>query len=305
MARRQSSDLEGRMTSIRAEIDRRLATIVPGEDVPPEKLHRAMRHSLLAPGKRIRPVITILTAEALGASCDAALDPACAVEMVHTASLILDDLPFMDDAALRRGQPANHVVFGQDIATLAAVSLLNRAYGVLATAPGLNNARRLELVDALARMIGDDGIVSGQVHDLQLTGQAGAGLGELERMAGQKTGALFVAGAAIGAGVAGVSGERLDAVQAFAWDLGLCFQVLDDLADCHGSHASTGKDVGKDGVKATFVSLMGSEKAREVSQQFARAAVRELEPIGPAADTLAQLAQLLVDRTLEFTAHRQ
>jgi geranylgeranyl pyrophosphate synthase len=211
----------------------------------------------------------------------------------------------MDDAALRRGQPANHIVYGQDIATLAAVSLLNRSYSVLATAPGLDEARRLALVDSLAKMIGDDGIVSGQVHDLQLTGQADAGLGELERMAGQKTGALFVAGAAIGAGVAGVSGERLDAVQAFAWDLGLCFQVLDDLADYHGSHATTGKDVGKDGAKTTFVSLMGSDKAREVSQRFAAAAVRALEPLGPAAETLTQLADFLLDRTRGFSSHRQ
>jgi geranylgeranyl diphosphate synthase type II len=304
MISQDNSELERRLASIRAEVDERLAVLVPGEEVPPETLHRSMRYSLLAPGKRIRPAITILTAEALGASSDLALNPACAVEMVHTASLILDDLPFMDDAALRRGMPANHVEFGQDIATLAAISLLNRAYGVLAASPGLDDARRLQLVDVLAKMIGDDGVVSGQVHDLRLTGQTDAGLAELERMAGQKTGALFVAAGEMGARVAGVSDARLEAVRAFTWDLGLCFQVLDDLADRSATHDTTGKDVGKDGAKTTFVSLMGLERAQEASKEFAEAAVRALGPIGPAADSLVHLADYLLERTRRFTPQR-
>jgi geranylgeranyl diphosphate synthase type II len=303
MIGQRDANLEQRLASIRERVDGRLGRLCPGEDVPPEKLHRSMRYSLLAPGKRIRPVITVLTAEALGAAADVALDPACAVEMVHTASLILDDLPFMDDAALRRGRPANHVEFGQDIATLAAVSLMNRAYAVLASAPGLEEACRLELVDVLARTIGDEGIVSGQVHDLHLTGQNDPGLAELERMAGQKTAALFVAGAELGARVAGVRGKPLESVRAFAWNLGLCFQVVDDLADLHGSHVTTGKDVGKDAAKATFVSLMGPERAFEAAERFARAAVRALDPIGPSADELDRLTDHILERTRTFTPH--
>jgi geranylgeranyl diphosphate synthase type II len=264
-----------------------------------------MRYSVLAGGKRFRPILTILTAESLGASLEVALDPACAVEMVHTASLILDDLPVMDDATLRRGRPANHVVFGQDIATLAAVSLLNRAYGLLATTQGVTKDCRLELVEVLARTIGDEGIVSGQVQDLHLAAQDDPDLANLERIAGQKTGALFVAGVEIGARVAGVHGEPLEAVRSFGWDLGVCFQVLDDLADLHDSHVATGKDVGKDAAKTTFVSLMGPERAREASERFARAAIRALDPIGPAAEPLAQLANHLLQRTRKLASQQR
>jgi geranylgeranyl diphosphate synthase type II len=296
MTSHSSAELEERMREVRRSVDQRLPELVPDENAPPEKLHRAMRYSLLAPGKRIRPVITILAAEAFGAPGELALDPACAVEMVHAASLILDDLPSMDDASLRRGQPTNHLVFGQDIATLASVSLLNRAYLVLANSPGLGLEVRIDLVDLLARMIGDDGIVSGQVHDLHFTGRADSELSELERMAGQKTSALFVAGAEMGARVAGVSSEWIEAVGAFAWDLGLCFQVLDDLADLQETPESTGKNVGQDASKTTFVSVLGTERAREAAEMFARAAVGALDLIGPGAERLAQLADYLLDR---------
>jgi geranylgeranyl diphosphate synthase type II len=297
MTRQPDRRLEERIATIRSQVEARLDELLPGEAVPPEKLHRSMRYSLLTAGKRIRPLITILTAESLGATRRVALDPACALELVHTASLILDDLPFMDNASLRRGRPANHVEFGQDVATLAAVSLLNRAYGVLAGAPGVTKECRLEMIGVLARTIGDEGIVSGQVHDLHLMAQGDPGLEEVERIAAQKTGALFVAGAEIGACVAGVHGARLEAARRFAWDLGLCFQVLDDLDDLHDSHVSTGKDVDQDASKTTFVSLLGPEKARRASERFARAAICALDPIGSSAETLAQLAEHILDRT--------
>ena len=301
MASRDGSELERQLSSIRGRIDDRLPLLVPAEDLPPENLHRAMRYSLLAPGKRIRPIVTVLTAQALAASPEVAIDPACAVEMVHTASLILDDLPIMDDAAERRGKPANHVVFGQDIATLAAVSLLNRAYAVLAEAPGLAVEPRLQLVGELAKIIGDGGIVSGQVHDLELTGQTDPCPDHLERTARQKTGALFDACARIGAIVAGVSGPPLDAVRAFASHLGLCFQVLDDLADSQTAAAKAGPAVSEDHSKTTFVSLLGIERAQSYSEQLVQSAIRELEPLGPAADPLAQLAQYVLESTRRFT----
>lgn len=297
-------ELETRIDAIREGVDTRLAELVPGEEVPPEKLHRSMRYSLLAPGKRIRPVVTILTGESLGAPRGAALDPACALEMVHTASLILDDLPFMDDAMLRRGRPVNHLEFGQDIATLASVSLLNRAYSVIASARGVEGHCRLELVNVLARTIGDEGIVAGQVHDLHLTSTEDPDLAELEHTAGQKTSALFVAGAEMGARLAGARGDRLEAIRLFAWELGLCFQVLDDLVDLQGSSGITGKDVGQDTSKTTFASLMGPDRAAEASERFARAAVRALEPIGSSAEPLARLVNYLLDRTRRITPHR-
>jgi geranylgeranyl pyrophosphate synthase len=304
MTAQPDPEIKERIEGIRNQIDARLDELVPGEHAPPERLHRSMRYSLLAPGKRIRPVLTVMAADSLGADREAAFDPACALEMVHTASLILDDLPFMDDATLRRQRPANHVEFGEDIATLAAVSLLNRSYAVLGSARGLDEPRRLELIAVLARTIGDEGIVAGQVRDLNLESEDDPGLAELERMAGQKTGALFVAGAEMGARVAGASGGQLEAVRSFAWDLGLCFQALDDLADLYGSNVSTGKDVGKDKSKATFVSMMGPERAREAAERFAAAAVRALAPLGSAADPLARLADYLLEHSRRSTPKR-
>jgi geranylgeranyl diphosphate synthase type II len=296
------SDLETRLEEIRAAVDRRLDELVPTEETPPALLHRVMRYSLLAPGKRVRPALTLLTAESLGASPDLALDPACALEMVHAASLILDDLPFMDDALHRRGRPACHVAFGEDIAILASISLLNRAYAVLTDAPGLEKALRLELVAMLASRIGDEGIVSGQVHDLRLAEEDDPGQSEVERMAGQKTGALFVAAAEMGARIAGYSGKPLESVRAFAWDLGLCFQALDDLSDRNGTLAELGKDVGQDVSKATFVSVMGPSRARRASERFAAAAVRALGPIRPAAEPLVSLTGYLMRRSRQRAA---
>jgi geranylgeranyl pyrophosphate synthase len=159
-------------------------------------------------------------------------------------------------------------------------------------------------VNRLARTIGDEGIIAGQVQDLHLTVRNDPGLAELELIAGQKTGALFVAGAEMGALVAGVQGERLEAVRSFAWDLGVCFQVLDDLSDRQDSHLTTGKDVGKDVRKATFVSLMGAEQAREASERFAKAAIRALEPVGSAAEPLVQLVDSILERTRRLAPHR-
>lgn len=303
MDSRDSSDLEQRLLSIRRRIDTRLPDLVPSEDLPPENLHRSMRHSLLAPGKRIRPIVTVLTAETLGASPDAAIDPACAIELVHAASLILDDLPSMDDATERRGRPANHIVFGQDIATLAAVSLLNQSYAVLTNAPNLDVGTRLELVRELTKIVGDGGIVSGQVHDLELTGQTDPCPSHLERMARQKTGALFDVCARMGAIVAGASGHHLDAVRTYACALGLCFQVLDDLADGMVSTSAAGTRSGEDESKATFFSLMGPERATAFCEQLVQDAVRALEPIGPAADPMVEFAGYLLEGTRRFTPH--
>lgn len=301
MGSRDRSELERNLRSIRTRIDARLPELCPAEDLSPENLHRSMRYSLLAPGKRIRPIITVLTAETLGASPDVAIDPACAIEMVHAASLILDDLPSMDDAAERRGKPANHIVFGQDIATLAAVSLLNQAYAVLTRAPGLEVGPRLDLVRELTSIIGDGGLVSGQVHDLELTGQSDPCPDHLERMARQKTGALFDVCARMGAIVAGASGRHVEAVRTFACALGLCFQVLDDLVDGMVSAPTDGTFAGEDHRKATFVSSMGPERAKTFSEELVRDAVRALEPIGPAADKMAGFAHYVFQSSWRLT----
>jgi geranylgeranyl pyrophosphate synthase len=283
--------LETETARIRAKVCRRLAELVPEpkRGCYPGRLHHAMRHSLLAPGKRIRPVVTVLTAVSLGGDEARALDPACAIEMVHTASLILDDMPFMDNATLRRGQPANHRVYGEDTATLAAVALLNRAYGVVGEAAGLPNDLRVELVALLSAAVGCEGIIAGQEWDLH----PGTELSDAESLASlhdHKTGALFVASAEMGARVAGITEDELQRIRTFAKNIGLAFQVLDDLTDVMSTEAECGKNVSADSGKVTFLSLLGAEKSRALIDEYVETAVSTLNPLQPAVRPLVQLA---------------
>ncbi len=284
-----ASTFERRVQVIRAQVEERLATLVPAEVEPPQQLHKAIRYSLLAPGKRIRPLVAILAAEQLGGDPDLATDPACAIEMVHTASLILDDLPAMDDATLRRGRPANHIVFGESTALLAAMALLNHAFAVVTAAPGLADALRVQLVELLSRCIGSKGIIAGQEHDLRADWKH-SDHQRLERMHAQKTGALFVASAEAGARIAGIPDERLDAVRRFASNLGLAFQTLDDLLDCSSTETDAGKNVGMDTDKPTFVRFIGPERARVRAQSLIEAAVDALASLGARGEALAELA---------------
>ncbi len=252
-----------------------------------------MRHSLLAPGKRIRPMVTIMVTAHMGGREELALDPACAVEMVHTASLILDDLPLMDNATLRRGRPANHRIYGEDTAMLAAVALLNGAYAVIAEARHLSAALRAELISVLANAIGSDGIVAGQESDLHADHSLTDFNSLLQRHA-QKTAALFVAAADIGARIAGTADDRLHAVREFAHNLGLAFQIRDDVIDIAGDHGM-GKDTGQDANKTTFASLVGGERALALAGRYADQANFALRDLGPALAPLAELTRTLVE----------
>lgn len=283
---------EAETTNIRWRIEHRLDALVPDCVDSPHQLQQAMRYSLLAGGKRIRPVITMVAAENLGGHEKLALDPACAIEMVHTASLILDDLPCMDDALLRRGQPANHRVFGVDTAILAAMALLNRAYAVISNARSVSHELRLKLIDRLATAVGGDGIIAGQMKDLNQD-ICWRDCQRLEELHEQKTGALFVAAAEAGALLAGVAEHRLGPIREFALNLGVAFQTLDDLLDASGTVSASGKDVGKDGSKATFVSFLGERRARLKVHRLIGAAVDALAPFAPASAPLAQLAYSL------------
>jgi len=284
---------------LRARLERRLADLVPAEDAPPETLHRAMRYSLLAGGKRIRPLLTVQVATGFGAPEAAALDPACAIEMLHTASLILDDLPCMDDAALRRGLPANHRVFGEDTAILAATALLNRSFEVVAESEGLDAAVRLELVRLLARAVGSDGIIAGQFCDLRSDWQSGGDLSGLTRMYVQKTGALFVAAVEAGARVAGVDERWVRAVREYAINLGLAFQLLDDLLDTFSSEEVIGKDTAQDHGKTTLASRLGPDAARLEVCRYVRSAASALDPLGSSATPLIDLARSYTEPTME------
>jgi geranylgeranyl diphosphate synthase, type II len=285
--------LADRVDQLRATVDVRLGQLVPPATQPPRGLNEAVRYALLAPGKRLRPILTILSAQHFGAREEAVLDVACAIEMVHTASLVLDDLPAMDDAEVRRGRPTVHRAFGEDTALLAAIALLNQAFAVIARAQTLDATLRVELVARLADAIGFEGLVAGQMRDLRdrRWSPAAADLLEINH---QKTGVLFVAAVEAGARAGGATGPALEAARAFATHLGLAFQIGDDLIDVTSSAQAAGKDVGKDAGRATLVSELGTGDARSRMRAHVATAVTSLSRVGP-VDPLGRFAQLLFD----------
>jgi geranylgeranyl diphosphate synthase type II len=288
---------------LRATIELRLNELVPDESCHPGVLHEAMRYSLLAGGKRVRPLLTMLSAAGFGADEESALDPACAIEMVHTASLILDDMPCMDDATLRRGRPANHRVFGEDTAILAATALLNRAFGVIAECDALEPSVRSDLVRTFSDAIGSNGIIAGQYCDLRPDAGDDPELPRILQMYGQKTGALFVASVEAGARIARVDDSWIDAVRQFAAHLGLAFQIFDDLLDRLGNEQDAGKDIGQDREKSTLVACMGSGRARVEASNRVLSAARALEPLGDAGRPLVDLAHLFMEPASGIALH--
>lgn len=248
--------------SVKAEIEIRLSTLIPSEQTWPKQLHLAQRHALLSPGKRFRPLLCVFIAKGAGFDGKAATDVGCVAEMVHAASLILDDLPCMDDAALRRNQPTTHIAFNESTAILSATALLNRAFGVLARLSSVSATSRVELVDLLSYAVGSKGLIAGQIADLTNTDE-NASVAEIERLNTLKTGALFdfsVEGAAI---LADVSASRRAALKDFSYHLGLAFQLLDDVKDSVMSDTQAEKSVGRDTGKATILALTGSQAAME------------------------------------------
>jgi geranylgeranyl diphosphate synthase, type II len=259
-------------------IDQRLRAVLPDIEAQPLRLHEAMHYAALSPGKRVRPLLCVLSCEALGGDPLPALDVGAALEMVHAASLILDDLPSMDDAALRRGQPTVHKIYGEDIAILAAVALLNQAFAVVHGIKGLEAATALKLVGLLAATIGSQGLIGGQVDDLH-TDVDMADMGLVQSVHQRKTGILFETALATGALLAGASDKQHHSLRDCAHHLGLAFQIRDDVLDSSQAHL-IGKDVGKDAGKPSFVTVMGLAAARQALGQhvaMARAALTRLD----------------------------
>jgi geranylgeranyl diphosphate synthase type II len=263
-----------------------------GEGCGP-RLTEAIRYVLLGSGKRLRPTLVLLAAEACGGSIDQAMPAACAVEMVHAYSLAHDDLPAMDDDDLRRGRPTCHKVYGEAMAILVGDALLARAFEVRATdiePPAL--AARCTAV--LAQAAGATALVGGQAADLAGM-QTNGNLGELEAIHRRKTGALIVASLRLGGTVAGASSEALAALEAFGWQLGLAFQITDDLLDVAGSQAAVGKRVDKDAArgKVTFPQLLGVEESRRRAARSIAEACAAIGVLGPAAEPLRALARFV------------
>jgi geranylgeranyl diphosphate synthase type II len=295
------SGLDERLEAYRRAVDAALEASLPPESAWPASLHRAARYSLFAGGKRLRPLLALASAEAVGGTTAEAMPLACAVEMVHTFSLIHDDLPAMDDDDLRRGQPTCHKVFGEAIAILAGDALLNRAFEVLLAVPETAGAellrRRLDAAAGLASAIGSAGLVGGQVADLESEGVA-VDAATLERIHRAKTGALLGACVRGGARLAGASAAERAALDTYAAAIGLAFQVVDDILDATEDAARLGKTAGKDQAarKATYVSVHGLEEARRTARSLLAEAHGSLEPLGQRGVTLAEIARRVVER---------
>src|SRR6476620_354793 len=272
---------------VNAELDR----LVAGDGTP---VSRSMAYTVGAPSKRVRPVLTLLAAELCGGAPARAVPAAAVMELVHASSLILDDLPSMDDAPLRRGRKANHLEFGEAIAILAAFGLLNLAYGTLVRAYDAPLAARLSSL--VADAVGTDGLIGGQAIDLLATDQQ-ISFETLERIHRGKTGALFSAAATSGAIIAGGTPEAVGSLSAYAKNLGLAFQIIDDLLDVEGDPAETGKAVREDAKKTTFVSFSGVDGARQLALELCQTADRALEPFGRRADRLRDLSKFVAGRS--------
>jgi geranylgeranyl diphosphate synthase type II len=274
-----------------AQVDAELARLLPPSGEP---VQRSMAYTVLAPSKRVRPVLTLLAAELCGGTAERSVPAAAVMELVHASSLILDDLPSMDDAPLRRGRRTNHLEFGEAIAILAAFGLLNMAYGTIARRYDPPLASRLSSL--LAEAVGVEGLIGGQAADLLATEQQ-IGFEMLERIHRGKTGALFSAAATAGALVAGAPADKVASLAAYAKNLGLAFQIIDDLLDVEGNPAETGKAVREDAKKTTFVSFSGVDGARQLATELCQTADRALAPFGRRADRLRELSAFVAARS--------
>ncbi|KAI3841013.1 hypothetical protein MKX03_018244 [Papaver bracteatum] len=266
----------------------------------PIKIHEAMRYSLLAGGKRVRPVLCIAACELVGGDELTAMPSACAVEMIHTMSLIHDDLPCMDNDDLRRGKPTNHKVFGEDVAVLAGDALLAYAFEhIVNETMGVSPIRVVRVVGELAKVIGTEGLVAGQVVDMESSGLTEIGLEKLEFIHIHKTAALLEGSVVIGAILGGASDEEIEKLRKFARCIGLLFQVVDDILDVTKSSQELGKTAGKDLMtdKATYPKLIGIEKSREFAEKLNKDARDQLSEFDSAkAAPLICLADYIANR---------
>jgi farnesyl diphosphate synthase len=293
-----STDYSSAMDFTVRSVERVMDRLLPRGNEAEARLFEAMRYSVLGGGKRLRAFFVMAGATLFGVSTQAALRVAAAVEFVHAYSLIHDDLPAMDDDDFRRGQPSCHKRFDEATAILAGDALQALAFDVLAHEDTHGDpAVRVQLVSGLAQAIGPHGMVGGQMVDMDAEGKA-LSLGEITRLQRLKTGALISFACGAGASLGKASEPARHALVAYAHDVGLAFQIADDLLDVEGRQEETGKTPGKDRVvgKATFVSLLGLERARDQASLLADQAGRHLDMFGDRAELLKQAARFVVDR---------
>jgi len=283
-------------------IDDALEQYLPGQENYPPVIFQAMRYSLLAGGKRIRPVLCLATLEVLGAESlqEAVLPVACALEMIHTYSLIHDDLPAMDDDDCRRGIPTSHKVFGEDVAILAGDALLTEAFCLLSNGKlmeGIPPERILAVIHEIGRAAGCFGMIGGQVVDVRSEGMS-VDEDALYYIHTHKTGAMMVASIRAGALLAGAGQEALDALSLYGYNIGLMFQIVDDILNVEGDRATIGKSTGSDASrgKVTFPSIFGLDMSREKACHLAEQALQALSGFDGRAEPLRMLARHIIER---------
>jgi geranylgeranyl diphosphate synthase, type II len=303
------NELQSWLETRRREIDAALELFLPRAPDCPARVDEAMRYSVFAGGKRLRPTLALAAAEAVALANRGdveraralALPAACALELIHTYSLVHDDLPAMDDDVLRRGRPTSHVVFGEGMAILAGDGLLTEAFALMAREPAdaAADARKVRAIRMVAEAAGACGMVGGQAIDLEAAG-SGAGFDAegLRAMHARKTGALIRASAAVGAVMAGATDAQLDAIERFATELGLAFQIVDDILDVEGASHDLGKTAGKDAAagKPTYPAVFGIDASRRMADECV---VRALDALRPARldGQLPAIARWVVSRS--------
>jgi geranylgeranyl diphosphate synthase, type II len=296
-------NLKEYMQEHRRKVEENLERLLPLQSEAPRRLTEAMRHSVFAGGKRFRPILVLSSAEAASGTNDISqsrklLEAASAVELLHTYSLVHDDLPSMDDDDLRRGKPTCHKAFDEATAILAGDALQAMAFQVLAELPETPGEQRAACVAILAQATGAAGMVGGQVEDLLAEGKEGLSTRLVESIHEKKTAALIEACCRIGGVLAGCREEKLERLGGYGRALGLAFQIIDDILDVVGEQSELGKTIGKDEsvAKATYPAALGLEEARKKAEALIVAAVDQLKPFGPDAEALRQLAWFVCDR---------
>jgi geranylgeranyl diphosphate synthase type II len=282
-------------------VDKALDGYLPKEDDLPFSLHKAMRYSVFAGGKRVRPILMLAACEAVGGGISQAMPAACAMEMIHTYSLIHDDLPAMDDDDFRRGNPTNHKVFGEAIAILAGDALLTQAF-ILLSAPemlgSVSPERLLAVTREIATCAGSFGMVGGQVVDMESEGKADIDLPTVQYIHTHKTGALIKASVKAGAILGNADEGQLAAITRYGEAAGLAFQIADDILDIEGTTEEIGKDAGSDQArgKATYPAVVGLADAKRRAMELMEIALAALDPLGAKAEPLREIAKYIVSR---------
>ena len=293
-------ELNAYLNERKAIVDRELEACLPEPEGPASDVISAMRYSLFAGGKRLRPILCMAGAEAVKGVVAHVLPVACALELIHTYSLIHDDLPLMDDDDLRRGKPTNHKVFGDAVALLAGDGLLTEAFSLM-TGPELRERVSpgiiLKVIELISRAAGYRGMVGGQAVDIRSEGKT-ADLGLVEFIHTRKTGALITASVASGAMLAGGDEAQVEAITSYGQNIGLAFQISDDILDIEGDSKTLGKTAGADEQKGkiTFPAVVGLDKSKELQAELVEAAIESLKGFDQESEPLRQIARYIIER---------